>query len=271
MDCGLRPVTTTLAPSLMNRPVAARPIPLVPPGMTTILFVKRAMISLRTPGPRTLGPVSKTGRCLRNALGRRLLRGPADRGIRSTRVRHRSLGVDGTTGFPLEPMRPHGLVVKGLHLLGDVGQRNFDREVTGLQPMNLRLGKVLEIGLTALTREENVVLSPEYDRLGLLLSEEGLPLRIEFDVRPIVIEQVELDPSRVWPVEIVQIHVPIVRADELWSGVAVGVDQLDSVGLQEGFERLLGLGRPALPVGATQAVPHCSEPDLVGVGVLNDQ
>src|SRR5262245_40291776 len=133
------------------------------------------------------------------------------------------------------------------------------------------MGKILQIRLAALAREEDVVLSPEDDRLGLLLSEELLPLRVELYVRPIIIEKVELDPSRVGPIEIMQIHVPVVWTDELRSAVTVSVDQLDRVGLQECFEWLLGLGRPALPIGAAQTVPYGGKTDFVGVGVLNDQ
>src|SRR6266436_624280 len=89
--------------------------------------------------------------------------------------------------------------VKRLHVLNDVGQGIFEGEVAGIQPMNLRMGKILEIGLAAIARQEDVVLPPENDCLGLLLSEERLPLRVELYVRPIVIEEIELDPSRVGP------------------------------------------------------------------------
>src|SRR5215831_14681881 len=140
-----------------------------------------------------------------------------------------------------------------------------------VEAVHLRMGKILQIRLAALAREEDVVLSPENDRLGLLLSEERLPLRVKLYVRPIIIEKIELDPSRVGPIEIMQIHVPVVWADKLRSAMAVCVDQLDSVGLQECFERLLGLGRPAFPIGAAQTVPHSGKTYFVGVGVLNDQ
>jgi len=75
--------------------------------------------------------------------------------------------------------RCSNLVVEGLHIVDDRGQTVLDREVTGIQPVHFRVGKIVEIGLTAFAREEDVILSPEDDRLRLLLSQERLPLRIK--------------------------------------------------------------------------------------------
>ena len=104
-----------------------------------------------------------------------------------------------------------------------------------------------------------------------MLFEEGLPHRVELHVGPVIVEEVELDSSSVRPVEIMQIYIPVVGADKLRLGVAVHIDELHSVGLQECFKRLLGLGRPAFPVGATQPIPDRSEADFIRVGVLDDQ
>src|SRR6516225_6773770 len=87
-----------------------------------------------------------------------------------------------------------GSFIKGNHLLRDKGQTVFDRKVARVQPMHLRMGEILEIRLTAFACEEDVVLSPENNRLGLLLSEERLPMRVELYVCPVVVEEVELDP-----------------------------------------------------------------------------
>src|SRR5499433_1939651 len=132
----------------------------------------------------------------------------------------------------------HLLIVEAPDPAGDLVETVLDRKVPRVEPVHLRMGKILEVRLAALAREEDVVLSPENDRLGLLLSEERLPLRVKLYVRPIIIEKIELDPSRVGPIEIMQIHVPVVWADQLRSAMAVCVDQLDGVGLQECFERL---------------------------------
>ena len=99
--------------------------------------------------------------------------------------------------------------------------------------MHLGVGEILEVEFAAIAREENVVVAPEYDRPGLLLAQERLPLRVEVHVGAIIVEKVELNRRRIWPIERVQIHVPVVRTDRLWLGMAVSVDKLDGVGLQE--------------------------------------
>src|SRR5262249_35361898 len=141
-------------------------------------------------------------------------------------------------------------VVKGFHFLRDVGQRVLDGEVTGIQAMDLRMREILEIGFAALACKEDVVLSPEDYRFGLVASEEGLPLWVKLHVRPVVIEEIKLAPWGFGPVEIVKTLVPVIRADELRPGVTVGVDQFYSVGLQEGFRGFFGLWRPVFPIRA---------------------
>jgi hypothetical protein len=81
-----------------------------------------------------------------------------------------------------EALAGSGSLIEGNHLLHDKGQTVFYRKVTRVQPVHLRMGKILEIGFTALAREKDVILSPESDCLGLLLSEERLPLRVELYV-----------------------------------------------------------------------------------------
>lgn len=80
--------------------------------------------------------------------------------------------------------------------------------------MHFRVRKILQVGLAAFARKEDVVLPPEDDGLWLLLLKIRLPLRIELDVLAVVIEEVELDASRGRSVHIVDIHVPVVRAEE---------------------------------------------------------
>ena len=53
--------------------------------------------------------------------------------------------------------------------------------------------------------------------------------------------------------------------------MAVEIDRLDRVRLQEGGDRLLVLGAAALPVRAAQAFPCGGEADLESIGVLDDQ
>ena len=48
-------------------------------------------------------------------------------------------------------------------------QAILDREVAGVQPMDFRVRKILEMEFTSLAREEDVVLTPKNDGLRLML------------------------------------------------------------------------------------------------------
>ena len=55
----------------------------------------------------------------------------------------------------------------------------FDGEMTGLQAVHLRLREVLEIGLAACWREEDVTLPPEDNGFRLMALQERLPFCIQ--------------------------------------------------------------------------------------------
>ena len=73
---------------------------------------------------------------------------------------------------------PHGhlLIIEAPDLADDLVETVLDGKVPGVEPVHLGLRNILEIRLAPLACEEDVVLSPENDRLWPLLSEEPLPL-----------------------------------------------------------------------------------------------
>src|SRR5215468_3297462 len=98
------------------------------------------------------------------------------------------------------PLRLRGsnpLVVEAMHIRRDLVETIFYSEMTRLEPMHFRIRKVFEVRLTALTGEEYVVLSPENQRLGLLLAKKILPLGIEFNIRAVIVKKVHLHPPRI--------------------------------------------------------------------------
>jgi hypothetical protein len=97
--------------------------------------------------------------------------------------------------------RCSNLAVESLHILDDRGQAVLDGEMTRIQPVHFRVGKILEIGLTAFAREEDVILSPEDDCLRLLLSQERLPLRIKLYVGAIAVKEIELNAPCIGPIK----------------------------------------------------------------------
>src|SRR5262249_45069383 len=64
--------------------------------------------------------------------------------------------------------------------------------------MNLGMGKIVEIVLAPLFREEDVALAPEDNGLRLMLPQERLPLGIKLNVGPVVVEEIKLDALGVW-------------------------------------------------------------------------
>src|SRR4051794_20814606 len=103
-------------------------------------------------------------------------------------------------------------VVEPADVRGDVVEMIFRGEMTCLQPVHLRRRQVCQVRLAALAGEENVILTPEDDRPRLPLAKKTLPLRIQRDVRAVVVEEVEVQPRRVRPREERDVRFPRVRA-----------------------------------------------------------
>jgi hypothetical protein len=104
----------------------------------------------------------------------------------------------------------HVPLVKLFHLLGDRFEVILDSEVTGLQPVHLRLRQVFEIGFTACRRKENITLAPKDNGLWLMPLQERLPLAVKFHIGPIIVKEVELDTLGIGTRQKVVVHVPVV-------------------------------------------------------------
>src|SRR5262249_43963098 len=138
-------------------------------------------------------------------------------------------------------------------------------------PMNLGMGKIVEIVLAPLFREEDVALAPEDNGLRLMLPQERLPLGIKLNVGPVVIEEIKLDALGVWTFHKVVVHVPVIRTNQLLIGLRGGVEPLRGRGLENRAICLFGLPAAGFPVIAAKLVPCRRKADLVGIGVLNEE
>src|SRR6266508_2792788 len=85
------------------------------------------------------------------------------------------------------------VLVEAFDLRSDLVEPVLYGEMAAVEHVQLGLREVPQVGAAALGGEEDVVLSPEDERLRPALAQERLPLRIERDVRAIVVEEVELD------------------------------------------------------------------------------
>src|SRR3546814_2863802 len=92
----------------------------------------------------------------------------------------------------LNSLRRHP-IQESQHALGDEGALFFQREVAGVEEVELDVLEVLPIALGEVTREQRVVVAPDHQGRRLVLAAQRLPLRIERDVVAVVVEQRELD------------------------------------------------------------------------------
>src|SRR5207247_2068135 len=91
----------------------------------------------------------------------------------------------------------HLPIIEPPDVAGDHVETVLHRKVSGVQPMHFGAGQILQVGLTAFAGEEDIVLTPKDQRPWLPVAQELLPLRIEIDVGPVVVEQVELYAMRI--------------------------------------------------------------------------
>lgn len=68
--------------------------------------------------------------------------------------------------------------------------------MTGTQTMHLGLWKILQIRFAPFAGKKDVVLTPENNRPGLALHQKRLPFRIQIDILPIVVKEIELNAAR---------------------------------------------------------------------------
>src|SRR5262249_45375093 len=142
---------------------------------------------------------------------------------------HRRRSAKPLSGRPPRASRGNALVEVTDDVPRDHIEAVLDSEVPGVEPMNLRVGQVTQIGLAALGRKEDVSLAPEDQRFRLAAPQELLPRRIQRHVRPVVVQQIELNAAGVRTLHESKIHLPVVRADPLGLSVSVLVDELDAV------------------------------------------
>ena len=119
----------------------------------------------------------------------------------------------------------------------------FQREVSGVEHVQLSVFDVALKGPSTLLREDGIIGSPNQQRWRLVIAKVLVPVWILIDVRPIVVEEVELNPMILWPAEKEQVGTPIVRTDLLRVACALTVDPLHSVRGEEICQRRFGFRR----------------------------
>src|SRR5215813_2930817 len=168
-------------------------------------------------------------------------------------------------------IRLHFLVIETLDVCGNLLKTVLHCKVTGVEAVHLRLGQVSQISFSSFASEEDVILSPKDECLWLAITQEFLPLRIQRDVRSVIIEKVHLDAASIGPFHEAEVHIPVVGTDQIRMLVAVEVYRLDGVKLKQARHSLLGLWSAVFPECVAQPGPCFREAFLVRIGVLNDE
>ena len=102
-----------------------------------------------------------------------------------------------------------------MHVFGNVVQAILDGEVPGFKPVHLGFGQILQISFSSLPGEEDIVLRPENDSFRLSLPKKSLPFRIKRNIGSVVVEEIQMNASSVWPLQGGEVRIPIIRADQL--------------------------------------------------------
>jgi hypothetical protein len=109
-----------------------------------------------------------------------------------------------------------------------------EREMAGIQKVQLSLRQIPQVGCRAIRWENLVVLAPENECRRLRFAEECLELRIQRHAAAAVVEQVELDVPVARAVQQHLVVQPIVRVDA--RDIAGPVDILKRSGLRRDKE-----------------------------------
>src|SRR5262249_3984553 len=107
--------------------------------------------------------------------------------------------------------------------------------------------------------------------LWLAIAQKLLPLRIQRDVRSVIVEKIHLDAARIGPLHEAEVHVPVVGTDQIRMLVAVEVYRLDRVKLKQTCHTLFALWGAFFPECIAQPSPCFREAFLIRIGILNDE
>src|SRR5882672_3992848 len=143
-------------------------------------------------------------------------------------------------------------------------------EVPRIEHVQLCIFDVALESQTTRLGEDRIVCAPYQQHWRLVLAQILVPARILIDIRPIVVEEVNLNAVIVRPTQEEQIRAPVVRANLFRAASAFTVNPLHTFWSEEICQRCLGLWRTVFPECGSQRVPYAGEAFLVSVTVLRD-
>src|SRR5262249_59826563 len=121
----------------------------------------------------------------------------------------------------------HLLMIKTLDVRDDLFKTVLHRKMTRVETVHLRIRHVSQISFSSFACEEYVILSPKDECPWLAIAQQLLPLRIQRDVRSVIVQKIPLNAGRIGPLDEAEVYVPVVGTDQIRILVAVEVYRLD--------------------------------------------
>src|SRR5688572_32774143 len=142
---------------------------------------------------------------------------------RSRSSHRRMLRMGRVCGSQLLPVLDESAGEEVAHQARNLCTLVLQREMSAIEQVQLRARQILEVRTCAVRREDHVVLAPHDQRRRLTLAEELLELRVQLEIRAVVVEQVELDLDIAGSVEQSLIVQPGARIDPRAIGDTVDI------------------------------------------------
>ncbi len=146
----------------------------------------------------------------------------------------------------------------------------FQREVPGVEQVEVDILQVPLIGISALGGEDRIVFTPYDEGRRLIFPEVSLPAGILRRISAVAMEQLQLDSIVPGAVHEKRVHVPAVGTDRLRVPHAIDVLPFGGFRRQELPQGGLVFGRALLPEGF-ERFPEFPQSFVVGVAVLDDE
>lgn len=102
---------------------------------------------------------------------------------------------------------------EALDLARHLGSVFVQDEMPAVEPDKLCVGQVALERFSACRDEEGVLVAPDDQRLGMMLTESGVPAVVQRDIVAIIVQQIELISIRARPVEQRLVMRPVVWTD----------------------------------------------------------
>ena len=138
--------------------------------------------------------------------------------------------------------------MRGEHLVGLI----FQNKVAAVEQMEFEVREVAIIGVSAVGREDEVVLTPDDQCRRLMLAQVLLHFRIERQIGSVVVEDIELNIIVAGPIKKRLVMGPVIRRDAARVRNAVGVLEfcrLQREEFAEGVAAVLAAVRPVFLIG----------------------